>query len=67
MDPKNTNNCVLQEMLEIDGMDLSAENYVHLAYFGEKTLAELEGEELADVWEFESQVRELLGEEGEED
>ena len=63
MDPTNMNNIVLQKMLGIDGMALTAENYIELAYWGQKTLADLEGEELADVAEFESQVRELLGEE----
>jgi hypothetical protein len=58
-------NCVLEKMLQIDGMPLTAKNYVALAYFGEKTLADLQGEEWCEVWEFEKEVRELLGEEEE--
>jgi len=58
-----SDNCVLDKMLQIDGMALTAENYVALAYWGEKTLADLEGEEWCDVWDFEEKVRELLGQE----
>jgi hypothetical protein len=65
LDPTNMNNIVLQKMLQIDGMPLTAEKYVELAYWGQRTLADLEGEELADVADFESDVRRLLGEEDE--
>jgi hypothetical protein len=57
--------CVLEKMLQIDGMPLTAENYIALAYLGEKTLADLEGEEWCEVWEFEAKVRKILGQEEE--
>jgi hypothetical protein len=58
-------NIVLEKMLRTDGMALTAENYVLLAYFGTKRIQDLEGEEIADLVSFESDVAELLGEETE--
>ncbi|SRR5258706_6991171 len=39
---------VLGYMLK-NGIELSLENYVELAYFGDKTIQDLEGEEWADL------------------
>ena len=46
-------------------MPLTVENFVYINWFGEKNLADLEGEELAEVDEFLEAVAEL-GEEGDE-
>ncbi len=56
---------VLEFMLRQRDMPLTVENFVYVNWFGEKNLADLEGEELAEVDEFLEAVAEL-GEEGDE-
>ncbi len=56
---------VLEFMLRQRDMPLTVENFVYINWFGEKNLADLEGEELAEVDEFLEAVAEL-GEEGDE-
>ena len=53
-----TNNTTFDQMLANDG-PLTVERFVQLNWFGEKTLADLEGEDWCDVWDFEEKVREL--------
>ena len=56
-----TGNCVLDKMLELEG-PLTVERYVELAYMGSKTLADIQGEEWCEIWDFQEIVRELAGE-----
>jgi hypothetical protein len=48
--PKTTNNCVLDYLIKT-GEPCTVENYVGLNWMGDKTLADLEGEELVEVLE----------------
>lgn len=48
----------LQYMLDHDG-PLTVERFVEINWFGEKTLADLEGEELSEVEEFRDAIGEL--------
>ena len=59
-----SNNHTFDKMLKTDG-PLTIERFVELNWFGEKTLADLEGEELCDVWDFEEKLLELSGEQAE--
>ena len=61
-----TENATFDWMVKQADMPLTKEKYIEINWWGEKTLADLEGEELADVAEFESLVRELLGEDEED-
>jgi len=61
-----TGNATFDWMVKQADMPLTKERYIEINWWGEKTLADLEGEELADVAEFESLVRELLGEDEED-
>ena len=51
-------NYVFNYMLEHDG-PLTVERFVELNWFGEKQLADLEGEDLIEIQDFEELVREL--------
>lgn len=55
-----SNNATFDKMLEMDG-PLTVERFVEINWFGEKTLADLEGEEWCDVWDFQEKLRELSG------
>lgn len=57
-----SNNATFDKMLEMDG-PLTVERFVKLNWWGEKTLADLEGEEWCEVWDFQEKLRELSGEE----
>ena len=50
---------ILQYMLNHDG-PLTVERFIELNWFGEKTLADLEGEELIEVEEFRDAVQKLV-------
>ena len=55
----------LRFMLAQPDMPLTVENFVYFSWFGEETLADLEGEEIAEVEEFLEAVA-AQGEEGDE-
>ena len=55
-----SNNATFDKMLQMDG-PLTVERFVELNWWGEKTLADLEGEEWCEVWDFEEKLMELLG------
>jgi hypothetical protein len=54
----NMANYVFNYMLEHEG-PLTVDRFVELNWFGEKQLADLEGEDLIEVQDFEEQLREL--------
>jgi hypothetical protein len=43
------------------------ERFVELNWFGQKTLADLEGEDWSEIYDFQNKLRELLGEKEEEE
>ena len=55
-----SNNATFDKMLQMDG-PLTIERFVELNWWGEKTLADLEGEEWCEVRDFEEKLMELLG------
>jgi len=57
-----SNNATFDKMLQMDG-PLTVERFVELNWWGEKTLADLEGEDWCEIWDFEEKLRELSGEE----
>ena len=57
-----SNNCTFDKMLTLEG-PLTVEAFVELNWFGEKTLADMAGEDWIEVWDFQEKLRELLGEE----
>jgi hypothetical protein len=48
MDTKKTGNIIVDALIKM-GQPLTVENYVALNWFGDKTVADLEGEELVEV------------------
>lgn len=56
-----TRNHVLNYMLQQPDMPLTVEKYVGMAYMGQKTLTDLEGEELAELQDFRNALDELEG------
>ena len=59
------NNAVFDYMLENEG-PMTVECFVELSWFGQKTLADLEGEDLIEVEDFRDAIRELAGEQEED-
>jgi hypothetical protein len=57
-----SNNLTFDLMLRFDG-PLTVERFVEINWWGEKTLADLEGEDWCEVWDFQEKLRELSGEE----
>jgi hypothetical protein len=56
-----SNNHVFDKMLQMEG-PLTVERFVELNWSGEKTLADLQGEDWCEIQDFEETLRELLGE-----
>jgi len=55
-----SNNATFDKMLQMDG-PLTVERFVELNWWGEKTLADLQGEDWCEVRDFEEKLIELLG------
>jgi hypothetical protein len=55
-----SSNHVFDKMLEMEG-PLTVERFVELNWWGEKTLADLEGEDWCEIWDFKEKLRELFG------
>jgi hypothetical protein len=53
-----SNNTTFDYMLKNEG-SMTVERFVHLNWFGQKTLQDLEGEDWCDVWDFQNKVQEL--------
>ena len=59
-----SNNCTFDKMLALEG-PLTVETFVELNWFGEKTLADLTGEDWVEVWDFQEKLQKLSGEDTE--
>lgn len=58
-----SDNPIFDFMLRQPDMAITVENFVSLNWLGEKTLADLEGEDWCEVWDFQAKPRGLAGEE----
>jgi hypothetical protein len=58
-----SNNTTFDYMLTRPDMALTVDKFVELNWWGEKTLADLEGDDWCDVWDFQEKLRELSGKE----
>jgi hypothetical protein len=61
-----SNNATFDYMLKQPDMLLTVEKFVELNWWGEKTLADLEGEDWCEIWDFQEKLRELSGEQDDE-
>lgn len=58
-------NAAFDEMLKTEG-PMTVERFVEINWFGEKTVADLEGEDWCEIEDFKEKLNELLGVEQEE-
>lgn len=60
-----SNNATFDKLCQMEG-PMTVERFVELNWFGEKTVADLEGEDWCEVWDFQEKLRELAGDEEED-